>query len=40
VGILLTSEDEYKEFLKTYNVDSDDKLILEYNLDKILNKKS
>jgi len=37
--ILIIKEKEYKNFLKTYNLYSDDRLIIEYNLDKILHRK-
>ena len=39
MGMLITKQDSYKEFLKGYNLDLDDRLIIEYNLDKILNQK-
>jgi hypothetical protein len=37
MAILVTNEPDFKEFLKSYDVDTDDRLILEYDLNKITN---
>ncbi len=39
MGMLLTSEKDQKEFMKHYDIDHDDRLILEYDFAKIFNKK-
>lgn len=39
MGLLITSKTEYDTFIKTYNVDIDERWVIEYSLDQILKRK-